>query len=205
MDKFEHRIFDKARADMIKEATDQLREKSAQQAAPRHGLTGLLTLAALAGGVYGFSKLLPDQWQKVKDFVQQNILDKIQNRDGQTQSEGQQDAARTGTPGRRYLPIMRQRLGLLGTNIHGPRDERWVREVMARRAAKGGGPGKAIPGGTKPSKDYEIRGGDTLWSLADRVYGSGSLYPRLMQLNPNITDPNVITPGANIRLPIRRG
>ncbi|WP_433476558.1 BTAD domain-containing putative transcriptional regulator [Spirillospora sp. CA-142024] len=59
-----------------------------------------------------------------------------------------------------------------------------------------------------------IEPGDTLWSIARRTYGSGTLYPKIFQASraldqpdplPPLTDPNELRPGQHIRLPqIRR-
>lgn len=42
---------------------------------------------------------------------------------------------------------------------------------------------------------YTIQPGDTLWDLADRIYGIPLLWPQLWQRNPHITDPNQIRAG----------
>lgn len=52
----------------------------------------------------------------------------------------------------------------------------------------------------KSTENYTVVKGDTLWSIAKRVYGDGNLYAKLAELN-NINDPNNIKIGAVLTLP----
>jgi hypothetical protein len=47
---------------------------------------------------------------------------------------------------------------------------------------------------------YQVSGGETLWSLAERFLGSGEEWPRLWSYNPEITNPHYIYPGHVVRL-----
>lgn len=50
------------------------------------------------------------------------------------------------------------------------------------------------------TKKYTVVAGDTLWDLAKRFYGDGSLYPRIAKAN-HISDPDVIRPGQVLQIP----
>ncbi len=49
---------------------------------------------------------------------------------------------------------------------------------------------------------YVVRPGDSLWAIAQRYYGAGSLWPLLYAANADrIHNPNLIYPGEVLRLP----
>ncbi len=49
---------------------------------------------------------------------------------------------------------------------------------------------------------YEIKKGDTLWKIAEKVYGNGAEYKRIFEENREvIKDPDLIFPGQKIRVP----
>jgi nucleoid-associated protein YgaU len=51
-------------------------------------------------------------------------------------------------------------------------------------------------------KVYEVRSGDTLGQIANRVYGDPSQFPRLFEANPRVlASPDVIAPGQVLRVP----
>lgn len=51
-------------------------------------------------------------------------------------------------------------------------------------------------------KVYEVRSGDTLGQIANRVYGDPSQFPRLFEANPRVlTSPDAIVPGQVLRVP----
>jgi nucleoid-associated protein YgaU len=49
---------------------------------------------------------------------------------------------------------------------------------------------------------YEVRGGDTLWSIAEVVLGDASLWPALYRANRDrIKDPRHVYPGQRLTVP----
>ncbi|SRR5690625_477197 len=59
---------------------------------------------------------------------------------------------------------------------------------------------KVVPGYTS-YLEHEVVRGDTLWGIAQRYFGDGNLYHRLVAANPAITDPDVIRVGDVVRVP----
>lgn len=49
---------------------------------------------------------------------------------------------------------------------------------------------------------YTVISGDTLWNIAKRIYGKGSLYTLIVKANRGlIKNPNYITPGMCLKIP----
>ncbi len=49
---------------------------------------------------------------------------------------------------------------------------------------------------------YVVEKGDTLWKIAEKAYGDGNKYPRIVEVNKEvIKDANKIFPGQKIRVP----
>jgi len=48
---------------------------------------------------------------------------------------------------------------------------------------------------------YEIQRGDTLWDIAEKIYHSNFLWPKIWQFNPEIKNPDDIHTGQIIKLP----
>lgn len=49
---------------------------------------------------------------------------------------------------------------------------------------------------------HEVVKGDTLWKIADKYYGDGSLYKDIFEANKDILkDPNMIKIGQKLRIP----
>ncbi len=56
---------------------------------------------------------------------------------------------------------------------------------------------------TEPeAQTYEIQKGDTLWAIAQKYYGNGASYPKIVEANqPMIKDADEIYPGQVLRIP----
>lgn len=50
-------------------------------------------------------------------------------------------------------------------------------------------------------KTHIVKRGDTLWGLAKRYYGNGSLYPKIVSANPKIKNTNLIIDGWELVIP----
>lgn len=50
-------------------------------------------------------------------------------------------------------------------------------------------------------RTHIVKRGDTLWGLAKRYYGNGSLYPKIVSANPKIKNPNLIIDGWELVIP----
>lgn len=67
------------------------------------------------------------------------------------------------------------------------------------------------PSGASPGADYTIQRGDTLWAIASRLKAQGAqgshwdVIRQIQQLNPKITNPNLIFTGDTLRLPAVQG
>lgn len=65
--------------------------------------------------------------------------------------------------------------------------------------------GEMIVTGYRGYREHTVVKGDTLWGIAQKHYGDGKLYPRIVQANPaQISDPDLIHPGQVLRVPIGR-
>jgi len=56
---------------------------------------------------------------------------------------------------------------------------------------------------TAGDRRYEIQPGDTLFGIAERAYGDGLEWPRLVEANPWLAPPNVLKPGVVVYVPER--
>ena len=57
-------------------------------------------------------------------------------------------------------------------------------------------------GGWDATQWHEVTKGETLWKIAERYYGDGSLYPKIFEANKDVLkDPNLIRVGQRLRIP----
>lgn len=60
----------------------------------------------------------------------------------------------------------------------------------------------AATAASKPSRTHTVEKGDTLWEIAEKVYGNGAKYKLIVEANqPMIKDADEIYPGQVLRLP----
>ncbi len=52
------------------------------------------------------------------------------------------------------------------------------------------------------SRTIKVNRGDTLWRIAVRAYGNGFEYPHIYAANPHLTNPNLISTGEILRVPL---
>lgn len=63
---------------------------------------------------------------------------------------------------------------------------------VLRYVAEDGGPRETQSGNTTSTNDtYTVQAGDSLWAIAEKVYGSGAYYTKLMTLN-GLTNSNIM-------------
>jgi nucleoid-associated protein YgaU len=63
-------------------------------------------------------------------------------------------------------------------------------------------PQKAEAAPEPEAETYEIKKGDTLWAIAQKYYGNGASYPKIVAANqPMIKDADEIYPGQVLRIP----
>lgn len=60
---------------------------------------------------------------------------------------------------------------------------------------------RIVPGYTG-YREHTVTGGETLSAIARAHYGNTRLYQWLVRANPQVTDPDVITPGQVLRVPL---
>ena len=53
--------------------------------------------------------------------------------------------------------------------------------------------------GAQPST-HKVQRGDTLWSICEKYYGDPTLWPKLWEMNPFVTNPHLLKPGDLITL-----
>ncbi len=60
----------------------------------------------------------------------------------------------------------------------------------------------ANPQGEKPGRTYTVQSGDTLWAIAQEMYGSGGKYMKIFEANTTILkNPDKIRPGQVLVIP----
>ena len=77
--------------------------------------------------------------------------------------------------------------------------------VAATTAPGSTGNPEAAPAATPTAgSTYTVQSGDTLWKIASRAYGDGSLYPRIFEANRDVLkQPEHILPGQQLVIPPR--
>lgn len=74
-----------------------------------------------------------------------------------------------------------------------------IEEVKADELTVGGEPVQEAPA---DDQFYTIESGDSLWKIAERVYGNGAKYQQIVEANREvIKDADLIFPGQKIRIP----
>jgi nucleoid-associated protein YgaU len=57
-------------------------------------------------------------------------------------------------------------------------------------------------GGESEVRTYTVQAGDTLWKIAEAMYGSGAKYMKIFEANSDILDnPDLIHPGQELKIP----
>lgn len=52
------------------------------------------------------------------------------------------------------------------------------------------------------ARTYTVESGDTLWKIAEKMYGNGSEYPKIFDANSELLDsPDHILPGQELTIP----
>src|SRR5690606_5380949 len=64
-------------------------------------------------------------------------------------------------------------------------DEEWLQKIQ--------------DAGDRGSESYQVQNGDTLWDISVTFFGTGYFWPKIWQLNDDITNPHSILPGKVIR------
>ncbi|GJP66333.1 hypothetical protein CLOP_g23238 [Closterium sp. NIES-67] len=81
-----------------------------------------------------------------------------------------------------------------GNQKQGQAGSRWL-------AANGmGKKGAAKPKGPSRPAKVTVQSGDTLWSLSQKVHGSGTKWKDVVKLNPHIRNPDLILPNQHVRM-----
>ena len=59
---------------------------------------------------------------------------------------------------------------------------------------------RSVENAPKPPQEYTVVSGDTLWAIAKKYYGNGSLYPKIAEAN-GLKNPHLIYPGDVFIIP----
>jgi len=63
------------------------------------------------------------------------------------------------------------------------------------------GPAAAAPE-PAPARTYTVQSGDTLWKIAEQMYGNGSHYMKIFEANTDVLEhPDRIFPGQELKIP----
>ena len=67
-------------------------------------------------------------------------------------------------------------------------------------------PAAAGEGATEGGKTYTVQSGDTLWKIAEQMYGNGSGYMKIYEANTDLLEhPDRIFPGQILKIPDAEG
>lgn len=56
--------------------------------------------------------------------------------------------------------------------------------------------------GKEPGRTYTVQSGDTLWAIAEKMYGSGGKYMKIFEANTSLLEsPDKIFPGQELAIP----
>ena len=151
------------------------------------GLAGMLSLLGLGGGAYTLTRLFPRQWGQVKQWFQD-----MANRGDRTPEE--EDATdRAYYEGGGLRPYSSNVLAETARNLaNRGRGNALKKKVLGAPSASGKG---------RKLLTHEVQGGDTLYDLANQYYGNAADYDRIFRANPQLTDPNLIYTGDELRIP----
>lgn len=80
------------------------------------------------------------------------------------------------------------------------------RAVATPPPAPGAGPVAPEPAAVAPEpapeRTYTVESGDTLWKIAEQMYGSGSHYMKIFEANTDVLEhPDRIFPGQELKIP----
>lgn len=56
---------------------------------------------------------------------------------------------------------------------------------------------------SETTKQYTIKSGDSLWSIAQKQLGDGNRFKEILKLNPRISAKSTLTVGAKLNIPAR--
>lgn len=171
--------------ELLKLAAARIVQKELEKEAQ---LGSLLGLAALG---FAGTKLFPEQWANIKDWISNKLRGP-----GAVEADAEEE-----TPEKPYRPAFdsagrpiqyKNPYWRRGRNITGDDGKLlWMR---------GGYKGRMIDGlkNSDPYKNYSVESGDTLSGIAN-TYGLN--LQDIINANKGISDPNLINIGQNIRLP----
>lgn len=54
----------------------------------------------------------------------------------------------------------------------------------------------------RDTRDYKVQQGDTLWDISKKELNDPFLWPKVWKENPDIANPDMLTPGQNVRIPL---
>jgi len=84
--------------------------------------------------------------------------------------------------------------------IHDVRDDMTIAETPAPRMAENAPASAELTEGE--DRTYTVASGDTLWKIAERMYGDGSRYTKIFEANTDVLEhPDRVFPGQKLVIP----